>query len=135
MIFTNGRIYTMGSGPPVVDTAVVRDGPVAFAGRRLRIDTQATRCTSDMRWAGARLGPERLPGAYAWRSLLATGTIIAGGLDFPVEDPTLPRHPRRRSRRRRALTCDEARIKDVAPVLTMVAGEVVCERRPGREDS
>jgi predicted amidohydrolase YtcJ len=47
---------------------------------------QATHCTSDMRWAGERLGPERIGGAYAWRSLLETGTIIAGGSDFPVED-------------------------------------------------
>jgi predicted amidohydrolase YtcJ len=47
---------------------------------------QATHCTSDMRWAGERLGPDRLDGAYAWRSLLATGTIVAGGSDFPVED-------------------------------------------------
>jgi predicted amidohydrolase YtcJ len=47
---------------------------------------QPTHCTSDMRWAPQRLGAERLEGAYAWRSLLATGTIIAGGSDFPVED-------------------------------------------------
>jgi predicted amidohydrolase YtcJ len=47
---------------------------------------QPTHCTSDMRWAPDRLGPERLPGAYAWRSLLATGVPIAGGSDFPVED-------------------------------------------------
>ena len=47
---------------------------------------QATHCTSDMRWAGERLGADRLIGAYAWRSLLATGTIVAGGSDFPVED-------------------------------------------------
>ena len=39
-----------------------------------------------MPWADARLGAERLAGAYAWRSLLATGAIIAGGSDFPVED-------------------------------------------------
>jgi predicted amidohydrolase YtcJ len=49
---------------------------------------QATHCTSDMRWAAARLGPDRLAGAYAWRSLLDTGTVIAGGSDFPVEDPS-----------------------------------------------
>jgi predicted amidohydrolase YtcJ len=47
---------------------------------------QATHCTSDMAWAEARLGPDRLAHAYAWRSLLATGVIIAGGSDFPVED-------------------------------------------------
>jgi predicted amidohydrolase YtcJ len=48
---------------------------------------QATHCTSDMRWAEERLGPARLRGAYAWRSLLDTGVVIAGGSDFPVEDP------------------------------------------------
>ena len=48
---------------------------------------QPTHCTSDMPWAPGRLGADRLPGAYAWRSLLATGTIIAGGSDFPVELP------------------------------------------------
>jgi predicted amidohydrolase YtcJ len=48
---------------------------------------QATHCTSDMAWAVERLGPERLRGAYAWRSLLATGVVIAGGSDFPVESP------------------------------------------------
>ncbi len=48
---------------------------------------QPTHCTSDMYWAEARLGPERVKGAYAWRSLLNTGTIICGGSDFPVENP------------------------------------------------
>lgn len=48
---------------------------------------QPIHCVSDMRWAGARLGPERLRGAYAWRSLLDTGVPIAGGSDVPVEDP------------------------------------------------
>ena len=48
---------------------------------------QATHCTSDMAWAIDRLGPDRLKGAYAWRSLLDTGVVIAGGSDFPVESP------------------------------------------------
>jgi predicted amidohydrolase YtcJ len=46
---------------------------------------QASHQTSDMYWAGNRLGTERLRGAYAWRSLLATGVIIPNGSDFPVE--------------------------------------------------
>ncbi|HMS03673.1 MAG TPA: amidohydrolase [Gemmatimonadaceae bacterium] len=46
---------------------------------------QASHQTSDMYWAGKRLGPERLLGAYAWRSLLNTGVIIPNGSDFPVE--------------------------------------------------
>ncbi len=52
---------------------------------------QFTHCTSDMPWAGDRLGPERIRGAYAWRSLLDTGCRIPGGSDFPVEsiDPLL----------------------------------------------
>ncbi|HWP82688.1 MAG TPA: amidohydrolase [Bacteroidota bacterium] len=48
---------------------------------------QPTHCTSDMFWAESRLGPERVHGAYAWRSLLNTGVIICGGSDFPVEHP------------------------------------------------
>lgn len=46
---------------------------------------QTSHQTSDMYWAGARLGVHRLPGAYAWRALLNTGVIIPNGTDFPVE--------------------------------------------------
>jgi len=47
---------------------------------------QATHQTSDMRWAEARVGPARIRGAYAWRSLLNSGAIIPNGTDFPVEE-------------------------------------------------
>ncbi len=47
---------------------------------------QPTHATSDMPWAEARLGPERVKGAYAWRTLAATGAHIAGGSDFPIEE-------------------------------------------------
>lgn len=55
---------------------------------------QAVHQTSDMYWAEARLGATRVLGAYAWRSLLNTGVIVAGGSDFPVEsaDPLLSFH-------------------------------------------
>jgi predicted amidohydrolase YtcJ len=46
---------------------------------------QATHQISDMNWAATRLGPQRVLGAYAWRSLLDTGVIIANGTDAPVE--------------------------------------------------
>jgi predicted amidohydrolase YtcJ len=46
---------------------------------------QAVHQTSDMYWAGTRVGEQRLTGAYAWRSLLNTGVIIPNGSDFPVE--------------------------------------------------
>jgi predicted amidohydrolase YtcJ len=46
---------------------------------------QAVHATSDMYWAADRLGPSRILGAYAWRSLLNTGVIIPNGSDMPVE--------------------------------------------------
>ena len=46
---------------------------------------QSTHQTSDMYWAPNRLGYSRSLGAYAWRSLLNTGVVIANGTDFPVE--------------------------------------------------
>jgi predicted amidohydrolase YtcJ len=46
---------------------------------------QPTHATSDMNMAEARIGPERLKGAYAWRTFHDQGTVIAGGSDFPVE--------------------------------------------------
>ena len=46
---------------------------------------QPTHCTSDMDWAGLRLGPDRLAGAYAWDSLLESGARISFGTDFPIE--------------------------------------------------
>lgn len=55
---------------------------------------QATHQTSDMRWAQDRVGPQRIRGAYAWRSLLNTGVIVPNGTDFPVEqvNPLLTFH-------------------------------------------
>ena len=47
---------------------------------------QPTHATSDMRWAEARLGSERIKGAYAWRTVLDTGARLAFGSDFPVEE-------------------------------------------------
>ena len=46
---------------------------------------QPTHATSDMYWAEARLGPERVKGAYAWRTVLNAGGRLALGSDFPVE--------------------------------------------------
>jgi predicted amidohydrolase YtcJ len=43
--------------------------------------------TSDRLMAEKRLGPGRLAGAYAWRSVLKSGARLAFGTDFPVESP------------------------------------------------
>ena len=46
---------------------------------------QPTHATSDMYWAGDRLGEEREKGAYAFKRLLEEAGILALGTDFPVE--------------------------------------------------
>ena len=46
---------------------------------------QPTHATSDMPWAEARLGSQRVLGAYAWRTMLEHRIPVAGGSDFPVE--------------------------------------------------
>lgn len=43
--------------------------------------------TSDRVMAEARLGPARLAGAYAWKSVQASGAKLAFGSDTPVEPP------------------------------------------------
>lgn len=57
-----------------------------FAALGVIPSMQASHQTSDMPWAETRLGPDRIKGAYAWRSLLNTGVIIPDGSDFPVEE-------------------------------------------------
>ena len=47
---------------------------------------QPTHATSDMNMAEARVGPERIRGAYAWRKFIGSGVRVASGSDFPVED-------------------------------------------------
>lgn len=42
---------------------------------------------SDRLMAEARLGPDRLSGAYAWNSILKAGGKLAFGSDVPVESP------------------------------------------------
>ncbi|ARS41296.1 amidohydrolase [Sphingobacteriaceae bacterium GW460-11-11-14-LB5] len=47
---------------------------------------QPTHATSDMYWAGQRLGTERLKSAYAYKQLLKQNGWIPLGTDFPVEN-------------------------------------------------
>jgi len=46
---------------------------------------QPSHAISDLYFAPARLGIERLVGAYAWQSFIMLGVPIAGGTDAPVE--------------------------------------------------
>ncbi|MDQ7039945.1 MAG: amidohydrolase [Rhodothermus sp.] len=56
-----------------------------FAELDVIASMQPTHATSDMYWAEDRLGPERVRGAYAWRTFLEHGVRLAFGSDFPVE--------------------------------------------------
>ena len=47
---------------------------------------QPTHGTSDMYWAGDRLGAERMKGAYAYKQLLEQNNWLPLGTDFPVEE-------------------------------------------------
>jgi predicted amidohydrolase YtcJ len=66
---------------------VVNDGDFELFGRYSIIPSvQPTHATSDMYWAGERLGPVRLKGAYAYKRLLGENGWLPLGTDFPVED-------------------------------------------------
>jgi predicted amidohydrolase YtcJ len=62
-----------------------------FAELAVIASMQPVHATSDGPWVEARVGPGRLPGAYAWRRFVDAGATLAFGSDFPVEvvDPRL----------------------------------------------
>jgi len=62
-----------------------------FGAHSVVPSVQPTHATSDMYWAGERLGAERLKGAYAYQDLLKQNGWLVLGTDFPVEniDPML----------------------------------------------
>lgn len=56
-----------------------------FAATGTIASMQPVHQTSDRLMAEARLGPQRINGAYAWKSLLDSGAVLAFGTDVPVE--------------------------------------------------
>ena len=56
-----------------------------FAQLGVIASMQPSHLLTDMAWAGQRLGPERVSRAYAWRSFLDHGVVLAFGTDYPVE--------------------------------------------------
>lgn len=58
-----------------------------FGQHTIIASMQPTHQTSDRLMAEARLGPDRLAGAYAWRSIARAGAPLAFGSDAPVERP------------------------------------------------
>ena len=66
---------------------VINDADFDWFGKASIIPSvQPTHATSDMYWAGERLGADRLKGAYAYRRLLRQNGWLPLGTDFPVED-------------------------------------------------
>ena len=60
-----------------------------FARNGIIASMQPVHQTSDRTMAEARLGPARLSGAYAWKSILNAGGKLAFGSDLPVESPNV----------------------------------------------
>lgn len=56
-----------------------------FAKLGVIASMQPSHAISDLFFAPARLGLDRLAGAYAWNSLIKSGATICGGSDAPVE--------------------------------------------------
>lgn len=65
---------------------VVADADIPrFAKLGVIASMQTSHAISDMLFAPARLGPDRIGGAYAWRKFLDAGALVAAGTDAPVE--------------------------------------------------
>ena len=58
-----------------------------FAKYHVVASMQPSHATSDHLMAVKRLGPDRLKGAYAWKTMLDNHVTLAFGSDYPVEDP------------------------------------------------
>ncbi len=65
----------------IVDTSDI----AKFGQHGIIASMQPVHQTSDMFMAEARLGADRLDGAYAWRTILDEGGTLAFGTDAPVE--------------------------------------------------
>ena len=57
-----------------------------FGAANIIPSVQPTHATSDMYWAGDRIGPVRIKTAYAYKQLLNQNGWMPLGTDFPVED-------------------------------------------------
>ncbi len=65
---------------------VVEEGDFErFAQLGVIASMQPSHLLTDMNWAAARLGPERAPLSYTWKSFLNHGVTLAFGTDYPVE--------------------------------------------------
>src|SRR5262249_31373738 len=57
-----------------------------FASLGVIASMQPSHAVEDMAWAETRVGPDRIQGAYAWRSLRRAGARLAFSSDLPATD-------------------------------------------------
>jgi len=64
---------------------IVTPSDFDYFSEKILPSIQPTHATSDMYWAEDRVGPDRIKGAYAFKTLLEKSGMVALGTDFPVE--------------------------------------------------
>ncbi len=75
------------SRPRIEHAQVVSPADVPrFAALGVIASMQPSHAVEDMPWAEARIGPERIKGAYAWRSLRRAGARMTFNSDLPATD-------------------------------------------------
>ena len=75
------------SRPRIEHAQVVSPADVPrFAALGVIASMQPSHAVEDMPWAEARIGPERIKGAYAWRSLRRAGARMTLNSDLPATD-------------------------------------------------
>jgi predicted amidohydrolase YtcJ len=76
-----------GSRPRIEHAQVVNAADMPrFAAIGATASMQPSHAVEDMPWAETRIGPERVKGAYAWRSLRRAGVRLAFNSDLPATD-------------------------------------------------
>lgn len=84
-------IYEAGGYPPekrwrIEHTQILAPTDIARVGALgLIASMQPSHAIGDLHFAPSRLGMDRLAGAYAWKTLIDDGAVVAGGSDAPVE--------------------------------------------------
>jgi predicted amidohydrolase YtcJ len=81
------RLQLKDARPRIEHAQVVSPSDIPrFARLGAIASMQPSHAVEDMPWAETRIGPERIKGAYAWRSLRRAGAPLAFNSDLPATD-------------------------------------------------
>jgi len=84
------RLQLKNARPRIEHAQVVSPADLPrFAALGAIASMQPSHAVEDMPWAEARIGPERVKGAYAWRSLRRAGARLAFNSDLPATDHSI----------------------------------------------